>query len=316
MSTDHTFKPPWWLSNRHLQSCYGSLFRFKTHVPLRWEALQLPDGDFLDICWAGPEGQPLVVMLHGLEGSVHSHYIQAMLDVLVHENLQCLVMNYRTCSGRINLKPYGYHGGDTTDLAFLLQVLHDRHPNLPMVVVGFSLGGNILMRYLAHEVDAPLRGAVCVSAPYELGKSADQLPAFYQRTLLRSMKEKILQKIAAGHVFPVDANTVQAIQDLRTFDACITAPLYGFVSADQYYEMASCRPVLSRIAHPTLILHALDDPFVPRETVPLYSELSLQTEMEITEKGGHVGFISGGAPWRPQYWFLNRIPLFLKNHLK
>lgn len=315
MANATSFNPPWWLCNRHLQSCYGSIFGVKSEVNLRWEELLTPDNDFVDICWGGQPDKPIVVLLHGLEGSVHSHYIQAMVETLEQCGWQFVVLNYRTCSGRLNRLPQGYHGGDTRDLTHLINVIKIRHPHLPIAAVGFSLGGNILMQYLVQQPNAPLVAAVSISTPFDLGKAADYLSPFYQRVLLRSMKHKVITKIKLGYQFSVGVDQVDNITSLREFDSLITAPLFGFSSVDEYYHGVSCGTVLHRIKHPTLIMHALDDPFIPPDSVPKDHQLSLSTILEITEKGGHVGFIRGGTPWRPEYWFEERVPRFLREYL-
>lgn len=310
------YKPPWWLCNRHLQSLYGTLVGARVQVSLRWEELDLPDGDFLDICWAGQRGRPLVILLHGLEGSANSHYIQAMLHQLLQHDYQAVVMNYRTCSGRLNRLPHSYNGGDYRDFAFLVKVLQKRYPQLPKAAVGFSLGGNILLRYMAHHHNSPLRAGIAISSPYDLRASADYLAPFYQQTLLRTMKRKIMQKISYGLPMPATADEVKSIFTLREFDEVVTAPLYQFRSADHYYRESSCGFVLKHIEQPVLILHAIDDPFVPPASVPTHQDVATNTQLEVTEGGGHVGFIKGGLPWRPEYWFNYRVPEFLRDYLR
>lgn len=307
----NSFQPAWWLANKHLQSCYSTIIPYRATTPLRWEELDLPDGDFIDIVWAGPENAPMVLLLHGLEGSINSHYIQLMLDVLVNEGWQVVVMHHRSCSGRLNRLPQGYNGGDTRDLVYLITQLRERHSELPLYAVGFSLGGNVLLHYLSQCPDAEISAAIAVSTPYEMGKSADFLAQFYQRNLLRTMKQKVIDKINNGLLMPVSIDELRPISLMRQFDARVTAPLYDFPSVEDYYHAVSCRPVLKKIKRPALILHSLDDPFVPEETVPDVSELSPSITLEISEKGGHVGFIEGSLPWRPSYWLRRRILDFL-----
>jgi len=309
------FKPPWWLSNRHVQSAYGSLIGLEPRVRVRWQQLDLPDGDFVDLCWAGSHGAPLVVVLHGLEGSVNSHYIQATLQAILSCQWQAVVLNFRSCSGRLNRLARSYNGGDYTDLAFLLDTLDQTHADVPKAAVGFSLGGNVLMRYLGNHPEASLVAAVGVSVPYDYDASADYLPSFYQHSLLRSMKRKALQKIQQGLLMPATESQVRAVKRLRQFDNLLTAPLYDFDSALHYYHSVSCRNDLIYIKTPTMILHALDDPFIPPETVPVAARLSENIQMEITESGGHLGFIQGGLPWRPKYWFDQRMLKFLRAKL-
>ena len=305
------FKPPWWLRNRHLQSCYATLFPPSAKVVISWEQLELPDGDFIDLCWAGPSDAPIVVLLHGLEGSVNSHYIQLMLDILVADGWQVVVMHFRTCSGRLNRLARSYHAGETGDLAYLLQVLKNRFPKREISVVGFSLGGNVLLRYLVENPISPVSCAVAVSVPFELNKCSDYLAHVYHWSLLRSMKQKTIAKIKRGLSMPVKITEVKSINSFRGFDELLTAPLHGFSSADDYYVKVSVRNHLKLIEYPTLIIHALDDPLVPADSVPTHEELSAHIRFELTRQGGHVGFVAGVVPWSPHYWLQQRIVAFL-----
>lgn len=305
------FKPPWWLKNRHLQSCFNSFFQPRSHTLLSWEQLELPDGDFIDLCWAGPKEAPIIVLLHGLEGSVNSHYIQMMLDSLVDTGWQVVVMHFRTCSGRLNRLPRAYHAGETGDFSYLIQVLVSRHPGKEISAIGFSLGGNVLLHYLAKNPKAPLLRAVAISVPFELNKCSDYLAQFYHWNMLRTMKRKAVAKIKAGYDMPINRYELSTIDNFRHFDDRVTAPLHGFSGADEYYEKVTVRHHLKAIRHPTLIIHALDDPLVPEDCVPNEDELSDKIILDVSKKGGHVGFVQGMIPWRPKYWLKDRILDFI-----
>lgn len=308
------FAPPWWLKSRHLQSCFNTFFPPKAKTALVWEQLELPDGDFLDLCWAGL-GQPfsrIVVLLHGLEGSVNSPYIQSTLDALVEKGYCVVVMHFRTCSGRLNRLARSYHAGDIEDLKFLIQVIDARYPRKALSAIGFSIGGNVLLHYLAKEHSSPLRSAIAVSVPFDLSQCAKRLSRFYQWHLLRTMKEKTEAKIKAGYDMPISLKELEKIYDFRHFDDAVTAPLHGFCGAKDYYEQVTIRGSLKKINHPTLIIHALDDPLVPPECVPTPEEISKVASLELHTRGGHVGFVQG-RPWRRTYWLKDRILDFLKN---
>jgi uncharacterized protein len=310
------FKPPWWLRNPHVQSLYANIAPKNPHIVLRWEELSLPDGDFIDLAWSGPADAPLVILLHGVEGSVFSHYIQATITSFITNGMQILTMHYRACSGRMNRLPHFYDGGDTKgDFRFLMDTLQQRFPDLPLFAMGFSIGGNILLRYLAHNHNTSLRAAVAVSVPFELGKSSDFLAPFYQKVLLRSLKKKIQLKMKSGVNFIIDKDRLKDIASIREFDALVTAPMFRYPSIEKYYELSSCRSYLKHIHCPNMIFHAWDDPFVPRNSVPEQKELSPSTVFQISEKGGHMGFLKGGLPWRPQYWLSQRIFNFFDGFL-
>ena len=314
MINEHDFEPPWWLRNGHIQSCYSVFTRSRSEDFVHWEELNLPDGDFLDLCWFGSTDRPIIVMLHGLEGSVRSWYIQFMVDELLRQDFCVVVMHYRTCSGRNNRLSRTYHAGDTADFDFLLRTLSSRHPNVPVAALGFSMGGNVLLKYCAEE---PLNSLACVagvSVPFHIGRSIDGLTQIYQWRFLRSMKSKISEKIRAGQVQPVDLEGLKKINTMRLFDNMVTAPMFGFIDADHYYDSSSCRPLLPMVHHNALILSSLDDPFIPPSTVPEESELPSNIEMHISKYGGHIGFVDGGLPWRPQCKMGEMIIDFLRSH--
>lgn len=312
------FIPPWWLKNKHIQSIYASVVTQRSKVELNWEEITLPDGDFLDLAWAGPAPTyaPILILFHGLEGSVYSHYIQEMLNLFVEKDWRVVVMHYRSCSGRMNRYSHFYNAVNTDDVSHVVDTVAARYPDRPIFGMGFSLGGNLLAHYLAKVKDSPLRAGIAISMPYELGKSADYLVPFYQHVLLRSLKRKILKKLEAGLEMPVTAAELKKINTLRRMDSVVTAPLYGFDSVDDYYAQASSRPKLDQVQHPLLILHAMDDPFVPPDSVPHLDELSDQVALEISEHGGHMGFIKGGLPWKPSYWFAQRIQRFFEENVE
>lgn len=314
---DKTFNPPWWLKNKHIQSVYASVVRSKSTIGLRWEEVLLPDGDFVDIAWAGPApvNAPTLILLHGLEGSVYSHYIQEMLELFVPQDWRVVVMHFRSCSGRLNRSKFLYNAEYTGDLKVVVDHIAACHPGAPLFAMGFSLGGNILMRYLAQYQDAPINASIAVSMPFQLAKSADYLIPFYQHVLLKSLKRKIEAKIASGIEMPVDIQGLKKINSLRRFDSVITTPIYNYVSVDEYYEVASSRGLLRDVACPALILHAMDDPFVPPDSVPELAELSQSITLEMSNRGGHMGFIKGGLPWKPSYWFTQRVLSFFESHM-
>ena len=316
MVEKQAFQPPWWLKNKHIQSVYASIIKQRSTVDLKWEEINLPDGDFVDLAWAGPAPQtaPVLILLHGLEGSAYSHYIQEIIDLFIVRDWRIVVMHFRSCSGRLNRTPQFYNAEQTEDFKFVVDKVAGRYPRCPIFAMGFSLGGNVLMRYLAKNTDSPLNAGIAVSMPFELAKSADYLVPFYQHVLLRSLKKKIEQKIELGMEQPVTVPMLKRINSLRRFDSLITTPSYGYHSVDEYYADASSRGLLKNIEHPAMILHAMDDPFVPPDSVPEGSELSASIKLEISQHGGHMGFIKGGLPWKPSYWFAQRVQHFFDLH--
>lgn len=308
---NHPFKPALWLRNRHLQSCFHVLFPLSTDHSVTWEQLDLPDGDFVDLCWFGNANGPLAILLHGIEGSFRSHYIQYMLDALHQAGWQVVVFHFRSCSGRMNRMPHTYHGGFTQDFDYLLSVLQQRFPTRAMTAIGFSLGGSILINHLVQYPQSPLAAAVSVSTPFDLARCVDEITPLYRRPILKSLKTKYLAKVQMGQPIGVSADAIKAIEDFREFDTVLTAPLYGFASADAYYQSASVKPKLTMVQRPCLLLHAADDPMVPSDCIPHPSEVASCVMLDVHRFGGHVGFVDHRLPWRVERWFARRILDFL-----
>jgi hypothetical protein len=310
------FTPAWWCRGPHAQTLWPYLVRRRPRVALKRERLELPDGDFLDLDWTGDgDDRPIVVVLHGLEGSSQSKYARGLLHALQRRGWRGVVMHFRGCSGEPNRLPRSYHSGETGDLAHVLEVLRARSPDVPLAAVGFSLGGNVLLKYLGERgTAAPLRAAAAVSVPYLLAHSAARLgrgfSRVYQWSLLRRMRAALATK-RGRMTLPITVSDLCTLRGFRDFDEHVTAPLHGFRGADHYYEAASSRPYLRAIARPTLLLHALDDPFMTEDVVPATHELSPSTRLELYRSGGHVGFVSGTLPWQARYWLEERIPDYL-----
>ncbi len=315
-----SFQPARLLANTHVQTLWPFIFRPRHHPPVTHERLELPDGDFVDLVWTeAPKNSPIVVVLHGLEGSYRSHYIPGLLHYLQRSGFRCVVMHFRGCGGEPNRLDRAYHSGDTEDVAYLTQVLQMREPQVPLFAVGISLGGNVLLKWLGQTGETnPLQAAVAVSVPFLLHVAADTLnrgiAKIYQRYLLRNLINSYHLKFS-GRVAPLDLQRVANIKTIREFDDLVTAPLHGFDDADHYYAVASSRQYLKTITKPTLIIHAKDDPFMTSRAVPSTDEISPSTVLELSEQGGHVGFVAG-SPLKPSYTLDTRIRDFLVTQLQ
>ncbi len=310
------FRPAWWLSGPHVQTLWPVLCRRRPRLALDRECLELPDGDFLELDWTSGEGGPLVLVLHGLEGSSESHYAVGLLAAIVRRGWRGVVMHFRGRGGRPNRLARGYCAADTADIAYVVDQLREREPAAPLAAVGYSLGGNALLKWLGESGGAaPVRAAVAVSVPFLLDSTARRLRAggsrLYQNHLLRALKRSYRQKFRQRPDGPVALEELRALRDFYDFDDRITAPLHGYADVHDYYARASCRPYLRDIRVPTLILHALDDPFMGPESAPESDELSPRVRLELSPRGGHVGFVAGRWPWRAEYWLEQRIPEFL-----
>jgi predicted alpha/beta-fold hydrolase len=311
MITPSAFRPAWWLPGPHLQTLYPSLFRRRRLPPLTRERLELPDGDFLDLEWTGKTAGSVVLVLHGLEGSLESHYTGGMLGVLAQQGYNACMMYLRGCSGEPNRLPYSYHSGKTDDLDFVVRVIQDRLPEKALAITGFSLGGNILLKWLGEQgASAGIRTAVAISVPFDLNQAALRLEhgwsRIYQHHLVKKLHGSARRK-ARIHQLPWPAERISELNTFRRFDNEITAPLNGFRDVDDYYTCASSKQYLKSIQVPTLLIQARDDPFLPATALPQDDDLSPTVTLELSNHGGHVGFVSGRNPVRPQYWLEQRI---------
>ena len=307
------FRPPAWLRGGHLQTVAGKFLRPKGSVPLEPLRVPTPDGDFLDL-EVGPEptpASPIVVLLHGLEGSTRRRYMRQAMTALLASGIRPIGLNFRSCSGVPNLRARSYHSGETGDLGYVLETLGRRFPGRAFGALGFSLGGNVLLRYLgevAASGSTRLAAAAAISVPYDLAAGARMLEnggmgRLYTRYFLRSLQAKARTKAALLRGV-VDMARIRAARTLREFDEAATAPLHGFRDADDYYRQASSKSILDRVRVPTLLIHALDDPFLPADAVPVAAmEENPWILGSLTGHGGHVGFIRAGAPpWPPAFW--------------
>jgi len=314
-----SFKPAWWLRNPHLQTLWPVFMRRRLHPPLRHERLELPDGDFVDLDWTLNESGPIIILLHGLEGGSCSHYARGMLTALPRHGLRAVLMHFRGCSGEPNRLARAYHSGETGDIDFLVRTLKGREPRTTLAVVGYSLGGNALLKWLGEQgARAPIQCAVAVSVPFLLHESAQRLnrglSRIYQRKLLNDLKTSVRRK-AIRLPLPVDVHKLDGLTSFQAFDDRITAPLHGFRDAMHYYKSSSSRQFLNRVRIPTLVVHARDDPFMPARIIPAADELSASIELSLHPRGGHVGFVGGRWPWRPRYWLDDLIPNWLERQL-
>ena len=321
MIVNSSFRPAWWLTNTHMQTMYSTFMRHVKAPIDSVERFELPDGDFVDLAWAEKEispDAPLVIFLHGLGGGIDSTYVAGQLRAFNQNGWRAVLMHFRGASSDPNRLPRAYHSGDTGDLDCFLNALAKREPNTKKALVGFSLGGNVALKWLGEQRSQTIvQAAVAVSVPYQLRLVADTInrgfSRFYQSHLLKRLRQVFIRKLKAhGELLPF---TVKELEDLRcfwTFDENITARLHGFPHVHAYYRESSSRQYLTHITTPTLLIHALDDPFMTPDVLPHEDELSPQVTLELSRRGGHVGFISGGVPGMPVYWLDQRIPEYLR----
>lgn len=309
------YTPAWWLPGPHLPTLWAARGRPAPAVCARQERLELSDGDFLDLVWAGSEAGPLIVVLHGLEGGFTSPYVRRVMHAVVARGWGACLMHFRGCSGEPNRLARSYHSGDTADLDFLVGVLRGRRPERPLGVVGYSMGGNVLLKWLGEQGGAArVQAGVAVSVPFELAAAAQRLAEgfsrLYQAHLLASLRTSLGRKFGR-HELPFSPQDLAEIRTFHEYDDRVTAPLHGFDSADDYYRKASSRQFIAAIRVPTLILHARDDPFLPEWAIPDAKECPSAVTLELPARGGHVGFITDPLPGLTRPWLEERIVEFL-----
>lgn len=321
MPQEGTFRPAWWLPGAHAQTVWGRLVRPARLVELRREVLETPDGDDLVLDHLEESapldaGRPRVVLLHGLEGSSYSVYVQGLLRHIRPCGWPATAINFRSCARDPrdpavmlpNRRPRLYHSGETGDLDFVIRTLRGREPLRPLVAVGVSLGGNVLLKWLGENPSQKrVVAAATISVPYDLGAGSRHLEnvpgRFYVGWFLKTLRSKAIGLAQRFPEAPVDVGGVERCRTFREFDDAATAPLHGFRDADDYYTRCSSLHFAGRIAVPTLCLSAEDDPFLPAEVLPRFrAAASPCVEIAVTRRGGHAGFVCGPWPRRCRFW--------------
>ncbi len=308
--------------NPHIQTLYATWYPAPNLPALTTERFELPDGDFVDCVWYGKpvtgSDVPIVVLFHGLTGSIRSPYILRTMEALRSRDFVPVLMHFRGCGGEINRLPRLYHSGDTADAKSWIAELRKRYPESPLFGVGFSLGGNMLLKLMGEMGEhAPLEAAVAVSAPMDLAACAVRIDQGfskrYQRHLLKPLIAQVRQKYTMFDMEALIELKKEELERLDTFwkfDDAYTAPIHGFEDVHDYYAKSSARQYLHAIRKPTLIIHAKDDPFTGADVIPTPEELAHSVTLEVYEHGGHLGFV-GGSFVRPDFWLYERIGDYL-----
>jgi uncharacterized protein len=317
--------PAWWIRGGHAQTLWGKFFRPRRPLPTRLERWETPDGDFVELHrFDAPAGSPRLLFLHGLEGTIRSHYVSGFFAEARRRGWAADLLLFRGCGDEPNRASRFYHSGETTDLAFVLERLETETPDRPILLAGVSLGGNVLLKYLGERelrLSPQIRGAAAVSVPFDLEKGAryisEGFSRIYDRHFLRTLRRKALAKLDR---YPDLFNSaeLERARSIYEFDDAVTAPVHGFENAHDYYTRSSSLGFLERIRRPTLLLSAVDDPFLPSsvlDEVRAIAKNNRALTVEFPKRGGHVGFIGGRVPWRPIYYAEARVCEFLSHTL-
>lgn len=313
------YRPPHLFKNAHLQTIYPTLFRRVPIITEERQRIETQDGDFLDLDWArNSGGTQLAILTHGLEGHSRGHYTQGMARALTQSNWDILAWNFRGCSGEPNRQLQSYHSGATGELQIVLDHVLATTNYTRIALIGFSLGGNLTLKYLGDRgtsLNPRICGSACLSVPCDLATSAKQLERWqnriYMARFMRSLRAKVREKATR---FP-DALDLDKLDRMRTFaefDDRYTGPIHGFKNANDYWTQCSCLSGLSRITVPTLLINALDDPFLSPECFP---HEAAQTNpyliLKTPQHGGHLGFVEFNKA--SEYWSERQVVSFLKN---
>jgi hypothetical protein len=314
---ESTYHAPFLLRNGHVQTIYPSLARKLTPDLYRRERIETPDNDFLDLDWAKAGCGKLAILSHGLEGSSHRHYMIGMAKMLNRGGWDALAWNYRSCSGEINRRLRWYHNGAIDDLDLVVRHAIAAGAYHTIALIGFSLGGNLTLVYLGSMgkgLDAKIQKAVVFSAPCDVAASARELAKLknklYMRWFLQSLHEKIKRKM---ELMPgaTDDTGYDRIRNFKDFDDRYTAPIHGFRNAEDYWAKCSSLRFIPEVKIPTLIVNALDDPFLANGCYPVSAASdSRQVYLEMPKSGGHVGFVQFNKEGR--YWSEDRALEFLR----
>jgi hypothetical protein len=309
-----SYTAPWWLPGGHLQTIAAALAP-APRIAWRRQRWDTPDGDFIDLDWADSAAHadaPLLAIFHGLEGSSASPYARAIAAQALNIGWRCVVPHFRGCSGELNRLPRAYHSGDSEEIGWILEALAGDAKLLH--ACGISLGGNALLKYLGERgADAVIRKATSVSAPLDLAAAGRALDSglsrqIYTRNFLNTLKKKTFAKLKERHI-AVDALRLTNARTFWEFDDAVTAPLHGFLGADDYWARSSSGPWLGRIRVPTLVLNARNDPFMPESALDAVTDalrdIPSSVTLEFPRSGGHAGF-----PGR-QRWLARRVLEFL-----
>lgn len=310
------YKPPFFLFNGHLQTIYPSFFRRVEPLTSVHERINTPDDDFLDLYWSPQSSSSVVIISHGLEGNAHRPYVLGMASACYREGFDTLRWNFRGCGNELNRQRRFYHSGATDDLDTVVNhCLHKGYENIHLV--GFSLGGNLTLKYLGESVSqsAKITKAVALSVPMELHTSCQQISKpfnwIYSNRFLKSLKGKIAAKAKIRSDIPTEG--LHSIRTLIDFDDRYTAPMHGYKDAIHYYRECSSLRLVHEIRTPTLIINALNDPFLSEECYPSGLDTHPYVRFESPSKGGHVGFTQFSR--NGLYWSEQRTVDFLRSSL-
>jgi len=315
------FSTNFFLKNAHFNTMYRTFF-MKENSTYQRKRITTWDDDFIDLDVSLVPSNTIAILIHGLEGSATSKYILAAVRELNMADIATVSMNLRGCSGEDNLLPTTYHSGKTDDVDFVINHIIEHFSYKNMILIGYSLGGNLTLKYMgenAHKLPKEIKGAVAISVPVDLASSGVELAKWknkiYMHKFLKTLQLKVQRKVETFPKIPINIHQVLQSKSFLDFDEAYTAPIFGFKNANDYWQKASAKPFLKFINKPTLLINALDDPFLASACYPFTeAKNTAHFYLKTPKHGGHVGFIATFHQQKNR-WLEHQILAFIKEKI-
>ena len=314
-----SYNPKIYFKSKHFNTIYRTLFN-NVNINYQRKRLETNDDDFLDLDFSTVNSSSITIIMHGLEGSSNSNYVKSLAKVLNENYIDVVAINFRGCSGEPNRLISSYHSGKTDDLMEVISYLEKHYQYDQIHIIGFSLGGNITLKYLGEngfDISSKVKSAVTISVPCDLYGSSIHLAKVsnlvYMQRFLRSLKKKTLYKLEQFPNSFLKKEMILNAKSFLDFDNLYTAPAHGFKNAFDYWEKSSSKQFIPNIKVPTLLISSSDDPFLSKSCIPIKeAKDNSNFYLELTKYGGHVGFNSNFL-FLEELWLENRIVEFIKN---
>ncbi len=309
-----SYSPPPLHQFAHFSTIIPNRFRPVPHLGFKRETVNTADDDFIDLDISAVGGKSAALLLHGLEGSSKSNYIIGMSQMLNSMGMDAVAMNFRSCSGRVNRQMESYHSGKSDDVRLILNHLKSRYNIIHLI--GFSLGGNVALKYAGESSESLVKSVSAISVPFDLAGSSQKLGEFqnriYLHRFLSQLKSKAIYKCYLNPSYPLDVKAIKSSKTFYEFDEFYTAPVHGFESADDYYQKSSSKQFIKNISAPTLIINAMNDSFLSPSCYP-FEEANTNSNVQLLtpEYGGHVGFASNFRMTQP-FWHEKQVAAFIR----
>lgn len=313
-----SYKPHFVFRNNHINTIAPNILRRVQGISYKRERINTPDNDFLDIDFSCVQSNAIAIILHGLEGNSNRVYIKGVVKAVNRANWDAVALNLRGCSDEPNNLFSSYHSGKTDDLDLIINHLIHNYNYSQIFLIGFSLGGNITLKYIGEmsdKISPKVKAAVAISTPCNLKDTSLQLSKasnfIYLKRFIRSLRQKAIQKVKKHPESNISIGDLKKVRDFYDIDDLYTAPAHGFIDAEDYWEKCSCLQFIPRIKIPALLISAQDDPFLPDSCYP-YEEAQKSNYfyLEVPKYGGHVGFTSG-INFKGEFWHESRIVEFI-----